>query len=262
MLQVSLRKSYTEISSNKEIQMAFDKDALPVEKLAETFAYEAETGKIYWKLKTASKVLVGAEAGCTKATKARDDGSKGAYRYVRAFGKSMPAQRVAWALHYGEWPLGKIYFEDGDQLNLKINNLRQSNTVSTPHDMNTSGGRADYQREYRANEGMDWKDGHLRSKFGITLAEYGQMLVAQNGKCAICNGDEMATRGGKPKALAVDHDHSTGKVRALLCSECNQMLGKAKDNRDILLAAVKYLDKHAGRDSKPNLTVVQTEETN
>jgi hypothetical protein len=170
----------------------------------------------------------------------------------------MPAQRVAWALYHGEWPVGKIYFEDSDPLNLKIENLRQSNSVTTPHDLSTSEGRADYQREYRANEGVDWKDGHLRSKFNITLAEYTQMAIAQNGKCAICKCDETHTRGGKVKALAVDHDHATGKVRALLCSECNQMLGKVKDSRDTLLAAVAYLDKHAGRTAEPpRLTLVR-----
>lgn len=240
--------------------MSFDKDVLSVEKLDELFVYDHETGKILWRVKSASKILAGAEAGCTKTTKVLTDGRRAAYRYVRVFGKSMPAQRVAWALYYRDWPVGKIYFEDGNPLNLRISNLRQSNSVTTPHDLSTSGGRADYNREYRQNEGMDWKDLHLRSKFGISLAEYGQMLLEQNGKCAICSGDETHTRGGKVKALAVDHDHSTGEIRGLLCSECNQMLGKAKDNRDILLAAIKYLDKHAGRESKTTLTLVPAED--
>jgi hypothetical protein len=260
MLQSPLSKGYNEISRKSEIYMAFDKDALPVEKLAELYVYDPETGKIFWRVKSASKIIVGSEAGCTKSTKTLDNGQKMAYRYVRALGRSMPAQRVAWALHYGEWPVGKIYFEDGDPLNLRIANLRQSNSVSAPHDLSTSEGRADYQRDYRANEGMDWKDGHLRSKFNITLAEYGQMLIAQNGKCAICIREETHTRGGKPKALAVDHDHATGKVRALLCAECNQMLGKAKDSEEILLAAVQYLRKHRGADA-PVLTLVPSEDS-
>jgi hypothetical protein len=109
-------------------------------------------------------------------------------------------------------------------------------------------------------KGVEGREGHLQNKFGLTLGEYGQMLVAQNGKCAICAGEEKSTRNGKVKALCVDHDHATGNVRGLLCSECNQMIGKAKDDRDILLAAVKYLDKHSGRDTKPTLTVVPSED--
>jgi ABC-type uncharacterized transport system YnjBCD substrate-binding protein len=119
-------------------------------------------------------------------------------------------------------------------------------------------GHADYARDHREKFPMDWKDTHLRAKFDITLAEYGQMLIAQNGKCAICNCEETHTRGGKVKALAVDHDHETGKVRALLCAECNQMLGKAKDSEETLLAAVAYLRKHKGT-AAPALTIVPIE---
>ena len=240
--------------------MPFDRNAVPAEKLAEIFVYDPETGKIFWRVKSADKVRVGSEAGCTKATRTLSDGSKGAYRYVRVLGASMPAQRVAWALHYGEWPVGKIYFEDGDPLNLRIKNLRQSNSVTTPHDLSTPEGKADYNREYQAAQGMDWKDAHLRNKFNLTLAEYTAMAIAQEGKCAICRGDETHTRGGKVKALSVDHDHVTGKIRGLLCSECNQALGKVKDSRETLLAMVAYLDKHAGRDSKPALTLVPAED--
>lgn len=241
--------------------MPFDKDVLPIEKLSEVYVYDPETGKIYWRVKSAKKVMVGSEAGCNKATRILSNGKPGVYRYLRVLGKSMPAQRVAWALHYQEWPVGKILFEDGDSLNLRIKNLRQSNSVATSHDHNTPEGRADYQREYRESVGtaMDWRDGHLRSTFGISLAEYTQMAIVQNGKCAICLGDETHMRGGKVKALAVDHDHESGKIRGLLCSECNTMLGKAKDSRDTLLAAVKYLDKHAGRDVTPALTLVPSE---
>lgn len=219
----------------------FDKDALTFDQLNEIFHYEPDTGRILWKLKSASKVLVGHEAGCTKATNAQ--GNK--YRYVRVLGKSMAAQRVAWLLHYGEWPTGKIFFEDGNTLNIRIKNLRQSNSVVTAHDLNTAGGRADYQREYRANEGMDWKDGHLRSKFNLTLAEYTAMAIAQGGVCATCKKPETQTRNGNLKALSVDHDHVTGKVRGLLCGHCNTALGKVGDDIKILEAMIAYLKKHA-----------------
>jgi hypothetical protein len=238
--------------------MPFDNDALPVEKLVELFCYDAETGKIFWRVKSASKVRVGSEAGCNKGTRTMRDGNKVAYRYIRALGKSMSAPRVAWALHYGEWPAGKLYFEDENPLNLRIKNLRMSNSLGVAYDHKDPGASGDYHRAVRDTFPMDWKDTHLQSKFGITLAEYTAMAIAQNGKCAICNCEETHTRGGKVKALAVDHDHETGKIRALLCAECNQMLGKAKDNEETLLAAVAYLRKHKGA-TAPALTLVPAE---
>jgi Recombination endonuclease VII/HNH endonuclease len=240
--------------------MAFDKDALTFDQMNEIFAYDPESGKIFWKVKTASKVLVGQEAGCAKGLSTRSNGEKVAYRYIRALGKSMAAPRVAWLLHYGEWPIGKLFTHDGNPLNTRIANLYMSNSVAEKFDHNDPGAHSDYQRAHALKYPMERKDIALRLKFDITLAEYGDMLLAQKGVCAICEKAETHTRGGKVKALAVDHDHETGKVRALLCAECNQMLGKAKDSRDILLAAVKYLDKHAGRESPaPTLTIVPTE---
>src|SRR6185312_848366 len=76
----------------------------------------------------------------------------------------------------------------------------------------------------------------LIREYGITLDFYEEMLRSQQGLCAICKV-EMT----KP---CVDHNHTTGKVRALLCSGCNTSLGHFRESREILLNAVAYLDKH------------------
>lgn len=76
---------------------------------------------------------------------------------------------------------------------------------------------------------------HFRIEYGITIEEFDRMVSVQNGACAIC--------GDVPERLRVDHDHSTGKIRGLLCHSCNIALGHFKDSGDILLAAVKYLQK-------------------
>lgn len=80
----------------------------------------------------------------------------------------------------------------------------------------------------------------LRKQFGITLEDYNQMFNNQNGCCAICNKHQ----GEFKKALAVDHNHSTGKIRGLLCFKCNTFLGKANDDVNVLSNAIKYLNNN------------------
>jgi hypothetical protein len=77
-----------------------------------------------------------------------------------------------------------------------------------------------------------------RHSYGITVKDYEVMVAAQNNKCAICGLDGKDNRYGK---LSVDHCHSTRKIRGLLCNSCNHMIGKAKDNADILSKAAAYL---------------------
>ena len=79
------------------------------------------------------------------------------------------------------------------------------------------------------------RDRHYLRNYGITLREYNNMLVKQNGVCAIC--EQSCT-----KELAVDHDHCTGKVRGLLCKNCNLGLGHFLDNTSYLNSAIKYLE--------------------
>jgi hypothetical protein len=72
-------------------------------------------------------------------------------------------------------------------------------------------------------------------KYGLKPTEYEHLLSQQNNKCAIC---------GEPpngKALAIDHDHATGKVRGLLCHSCNNGLGRFKDSIELLHKAASYL---------------------
>lgn len=237
-------------------------EAFTHDELAAILDYDAETGKLWWKSKIASKVVVGQEAGSVHATRTGRNGVKVFYRYIRVRGRSVPAARVAWLLHYGEWPMAKLRFKDDDTMNLRIENLEMANSVTTVLDPAGVEHRKAYLRAHREAHPMEWKDSHLRNAFGISLAEYGQMLVAQGGKCAICDQEETATRSGSVKALQVDHDHKTGKVRGLLCSDCNTGIGKMKENREALIAAIKYLDKHSGRDSPATkLTVIDGSDT-
>jgi hypothetical protein len=71
------------------------------------------------------------------------------------------------------------------------------------------------------------------------------MFIAQNGVCAICGQPEVGLgRGGKPRRMSIDHNHATGVIRALLCHNCNFMIGSAKENPDTLRKAADYLERY------------------
>jgi len=76
---------------------------------------------------------------------------------------------------------------------------------------------------------------HLTTRNHISLHVYNSLLLAQNGVCAICTGSNGRRR------LAVDHDHRTGAVRGLLCSQCNCALGIVKESILILRRMIDYL---------------------
>ena len=84
----------------------------------------------------------------------------------------------------------------------------------------------------------------LKRSYGITLDEYNKLLSKQNNKCAICNIDNNGKYRNKARAFAVDHCHSTNKIRGLLCSDCNTGIGLLKDNINFLESAIKYLKKN------------------
>lgn len=79
--------------------------------------------------------------------------------------------------------------------------------------------------------------------YKLTLAEYQNMHDAQNGVCAICGGTQTG-RGAKNNQLSVDHDHKTGKVRALLCTHCNTAIGHFRENTELLKEAINYLERY------------------
>lgn len=85
---------------------------------------------------------------------------------------------------------------------------------------------------------------NLKKKYGITLEDLEKMLRDQGNKCAICGQEIFLFGSSKNLTAHVDHDHKTGKVRGLLCHECNIGLGKFRDNTDYLLSAISYLKKN------------------
>ncbi len=92
-------------------------------------------------------------------------------------------------------------------------------------------------REWKLRNKDKCSDMALRYGYGITLSEYNCLLEKQGRHCAICKKGKCNTR------LVVDHRHSTGTVRGLLCHNCNLLLGHCKENSDILNSAREYLEK-------------------
>jgi hypothetical protein len=82
--------------------------------------------------------------------------------------------------------------------------------------------REDHREEqacWRANNRNRINDHNFRRRYGITLQDYGEMLVVQSGRCAICH--KTPEEAKNKRALSVDHNHVTSAVRGLLCNTCN-----------------------------------------
>lgn len=97
--------------------------------------------------------------------------------------------------------------------------------------------RAEYAKQWRKDNPDKVKNNLLRKMFGITLEDYNEMYKAQNGRCAICDKHS----DDDSQALSVDHCHTTGKVRGLLCNNCNRALGLFNDSPEILSKAIAFL---------------------
>jgi hypothetical protein len=84
----------------------------------------------------------------------------------------------------------------------------------------------------------------LRVNYGITPDDLNGMITSQGGVCAICQRSlDSSTKWLIPH---VDHDHKTGKVRALLCGRCNAAIGLFDDNTAVIRASADYIDQHHG----------------
>jgi 5-methylcytosine-specific restriction endonuclease McrA len=97
------------------------------------------------------------------------------------------------------------------------------------------------QQAFVASGGKRLSDrkSHLKRKYGMTLEQYQAMLDSQGGGCLIC--------GRPPRddiSLHVDHDHSTGNVRGILCFCCNNALADFQDNPELLRKAASYVTSH------------------
>jgi hypothetical protein len=78
----------------------------------------------------------------------------------------------------------------------------------------------------------------------MTIEDYDTAVAVVGGVCEICKNPPSGSRNGIPLSLCVDHDHATGAVRGLLCSNCNSAIGLLKDDPERIRRAAAYLEAH------------------
>ena len=106
-----------------------------------------------------------------------------------------------------------------------------------------------YKKKYNLTENgkMKRRQHGLKHLYGITLDDYDRMLVEQNNCCAICKSPEPGHLH-----FSVDHDHKTGKLRGLLCNNCNRGLGMLGDNVERIKRALEYLTSKKEKNATSN----------
>lgn len=93
-------------------------------------------------------------------------------------------------------------------------------------------------QEYQRNKD-NYRNTYMKRVYGITLNEYNSMLDQQHGVCYVCHKPPTGER-----RLAIDHCHTTGSVRKLLCSNCNTVLGLVKEDVNIMNKLINYIKEH------------------
>jgi hypothetical protein len=130
--------------------------------------------------------------------------------------------------------------------NLVFKEYRENNLEKIKESNNKS--RERRKAFYGSEKGiLSSRKAHLKRMYGITIEQYNEMSEVQDHKCMICGGTEM---NYKNKVLCVDHNHTTGQVRGLLCGLCNSGIGKFKEDKQLLMNTIKYLEKYESPSSR------------
>ena len=91
------------------------------------------------------------------------------------------------------------------------------------------------------NANPDYSRNKSLDKYGIDMDGFRELYNLQEGKCALCDEFHPLETKVFTEILNVDHCHTTGKIRGLLCHRCNKALGLFKDNKHVLAKAICYL---------------------
>jgi hypothetical protein len=128
----------------------------------------------------------------------------------------------------------------GERLGQAVAHCKKCNSATV-----TAAHREKIKRDPTVYRRCEWPS-KLKCLYGISVEQYNKMLADQGGGCALC-GSTNPVAGNRtykrtPRtAFDVDHDHKTGKVRGLLCTRCNRLVGLANDNPETARKLVGYL---------------------
>lgn len=138
-------------------------------------------------------------------------------------------------------PKHKMFRADRDQPLGKNNFVWKRSIIERVDGESPNTYQARAAKVQRALSPERYEDYSLKHNYGMSKTELESMLDAQNNECAICHTKEILQIKGKKLRLSIDHCHKTGKIRGLLCSNCNRGLGYFKDNPELLKRAELYL---------------------
>jgi len=160
--------------------------------------------------------------------------SKSVSRGARAYDAAHRAERRAYAKRYREKNRRMLTAKRREYVKKNLQEIRAKQRKYREQHLEARRAAArDYARARprRATNYQRWY------RHGLSVADYRALLKKQHHCCAVC--------GKKPRKLVVDHNHTTDKIRGLLCLHCNSLLGFARDNKLILKAAIRYLSQSA-----------------
>lgn len=104
--------------------------------------------------------------------------------------------------------------------------------------------RMEYLKQWKRNNPDKQRRYRLKKEYGVTPEWYDETFAAQGNGCAICGGQCKKIEDGHQNYMAIDHCHGTGRVRGILCNDCNLAIGHMKDDPATLRAAADYLDRY------------------
>jgi len=121
------------------------------------------------------------------------------------------------------------YHRDKDKIKVRQKDYRQRNKAAI----------SARSKKWRTENQDKLLSARLKYHYGLSLVDYNQMLVEQNNRCFCCPKEY----NGFKDPLHVDHCHTSGKVRRLLCKHCNMVLGAVKESKETLQNLIKYLER-------------------
>ncbi len=139
------------------------------------------------------------------------------------------------------------------------NKTRRANSFKSPE------ARKEYlDKKKKYNRSVGYYDNYFRKKFGITYEEVKSMFDAQFGRCAnrACSKEIVFYHDNEhgrahPNRACLDHDHASGKVRALLCMSCNTVLGTLESKENVVLGLLEYGFKHGASKNSRLFTLTE-----